>query len=103
MAPSTYKPKPSQTLVDALQVARVEMVELRKTYPTQTFGICGRLPGNRAGDVLRAYISNSLGPYAFVESWLSGMYNIRQRVLTRKNLHEYRLMWIDQMIKDFTP
>ena len=51
---------------------------------------------------LKAEIRRRLYPYYFLETWLECDVGIKCEELTNKNMREYRLRWIDALIKEFS-
>lgn len=76
--------------------------------------ICNALPGSRfrkqdnftpalqdAGDMLRELIMSRLEGQATVDGWLISKVGVPQRLLY-KHITEYRIRWLNSLIKEFS-
>lgn len=98
------QPKATFERMRILKRAKVYYQGTVKNYPF--VGLCNCINGGDPKDVLilREYISKCLGRHnLFVTSWLVENGHAQWSELTNENIQAYRLAWLDQLIKDFTP
>lgn len=83
--------------VRLLRGARERIAACREDYVCHALMRAERYTGTGVGFKLREEISRRLGPHSTVATWLKSR---RCKDVTAQNLREYRLRWIDSMIKE---
>lgn len=101
------KPPRSALAADLLKRAKVNLEEsYRKT--DSSCGICYMIAGETLEEIevvqsIRTYIQNKLDGCMFVGAWLIQQGVAHEDARNSEYIQEYRLAWLDQLIKDFTP
>ena len=56
----------------------------------------------RAYNALSSRVSKSIAGYTFAEGWLHNIHGVPAEQLTYKNMREYRLRWVNALIKEYS-
>jgi len=64
--------------------------------------ICAHLPWNQSGDRLRLIIRQRLSECEYVQEYLKHELKIPKKLLTVKNVQEFRHRWLDALIEEFS-
>ena len=89
--------------VRALEHAKRNLWNGKGPVKNKSRYICWSLPYDLPEiDMLRDIIESRLNGRKTVGAWLNLVMNIPAKQLTHENIQEYRLRWIDHLIKEFS-
>lgn len=101
------KPRQPKATIERMRIlkrAKVHYQGTVQTYPMTGLCPCIRDDNRKEVYILRDYIAKCLGRHnLFVTEWLVENGHAEWIDLSYENIQAYRLAWLDQLIKDFTP